>query len=144
MKTLFNNLQNMLLLTFAIGVLSCSNNDEPVLNGTSSNLKTSSALKTNEEKVNVFKGPEVSFGKGKARSLMSLDKDGFPLEIAIEFTPDVLSDLSKLQGDDHNGSEGDQAVVLPLHMKAKEVTPFEHIGLNELHWDKLSQLLQNE
>jgi len=129
MKTLFNNLRSVLLLAFAIGALSCSNNDEPVLNGASSTLKIS-ALKTNDEKVNVFKGPEVSFGKGKARSLMSLDKDGFPLEIAIEFTPDVLSDLSKLQGNDHNGSEGDQAVVLPLHMKAKEVTPFEHIGMN--------------
>lgn len=123
MKTLIKNLKNLLVITISIGLCGCSSNDE-FTSGTSSEINSSSTLKTKSAKFNVFKGPEVNYGSGKARSWISIDKEGFPLEIAIEFTPEVLSDLSEL----HAGHE--DATVLTLHQKAKEVTPFEHIGLN--------------
>jgi len=127
MKTLFNNLKKMLLLAIVISSMSCSKNDEPVLNETLNTSNASSLLKLKDYKALVFKGPEVQYGSGKARSIISLDKEGFPLEIAIELTPEVLSDLSDLSAL-HTGH--DETTVLPLHKKAKEATPFEHIGLN--------------
>ena len=125
MKTLFNNLKKMLLLTIVISLMSRSNNDEPVLNDKLNSSMAKSVLRVKDDKVNVFKGPEVKYGLGKARSYISLNKEGFPLEIAIELTPEVLSDLSALNSNNHDG-----ATVLSLHSKAKEETPFEHIGIN--------------
>ena len=125
MKRQFNNLKRTLTLAILISALSCSNTEEPVVNETLNNDIAKSVLKLKDDKTNVFKGPEVQYGSGKARSLIRLDKEGFPLEIAIELTPEVLSDLSALHSNGH-----EETVVLPLHKKAKEVTPFEHIGLN--------------
>ena len=124
MKTQFDNLKKTMILAILICLLSCSNNDELVLNDTLNTSIAKSVLKVKDDKANVFKGPEVQYGSGKARSWISLDKEGFPLEIAIEFTPEVLSDLNALH------TNHDEATLLPLHKKAKEVTPFEHIGLN--------------
>jgi hypothetical protein len=48
-----------------------------------------------------------------------------PYEIGIEMTPGALTGLP----DDTPGVEG-PTIVLPLHIKAKQLTPFKHIGLN--------------
>jgi hypothetical protein len=124
MKEQFNNLKKTLILAIVISVFSCSNNDEPVLSDTLSTSDLKSVLKLKDEKALVFKGPEVQYGEGKARSWIVVNKDGFPLEIGIELTSGALSNLSELT----TGHE--ETMVLPLHYKAKELTPFEHIGLN--------------
>ncbi len=50
----------------------------------------------------------------------SVDQEGFPVEIALEFTAGVYENLDILPFE----------TVLPLHLKAKQLTPFEHITLN--------------
>jgi len=71
---------------------------------------------------NVFKGPNVAIGNGHARSWIRINHLDKPLEIGIELTASAFSSLP-----DHIN------LVLPLHHKAQEVTPFEHIylGYNE-------------
>lgn len=78
--------------------------------------------KYDSEKVNVFKGPQVQYGDGKLRSFVSIDKQKFPVEIGIIMTPEVLDNLAILP-------PWEILTVLPLHHKAKEVTPFEHLGV---------------
>ena len=135
MKTLINNLKKVMALVIVFSFCSCSTNDEL----SNASTSTNSSLKTSSDKFNVFKGPEVQYLNGKARSWISINKEGFPLELAIEFTPDVLVDLpiptdGEMVMPENNVLPGtlveDGATVLPLHSKAKEVTPFEHIGLN--------------
>jgi hypothetical protein len=80
----------------------------------------------NAEKINIFKGPVVAYGSGKARSWISINGEGFPVEIGIELSAEVFDDLSLLETD----QDLTVTTVLPLHRKAKELTSFEHIGLN--------------
>jgi hypothetical protein len=71
---------------------------------------------------NVFKGPNVAIGNGHARSWIRINHLDMPLEIGLELTASAFTSLP-----DHAN------LVLPLHHKAKEVTPFDHIyfGYNE-------------
>lgn len=76
----------------------------------------------NSEKLNVFKGPQVQYGEGKIRSFISLNHENDPVEIGFIMTPEVFEDLEILPG-------FDITTVVPLHQKAKQVTPFEHLAL---------------
>lgn len=76
-----------------------------------------------ENTVTIFKGREIRLGKGMVRSWISVDTNGFPQEIGVEFTPGALKDLPLESGHE-------STIVLPLHIKAKQLTPFDHIGLN--------------
>lgn len=113
-------------LIFFIGTFfsSCSKNEElneeNTANFRSDNIEEMAAKKAGE-RINVFKGPQVQYGAGKARSWISIDAEGVPVEIALLFTQEVFDDLDLLPP---------TGTVLPLHQKAKEVTPFEHIGVN--------------
>ena len=62
----------------------------------------------------------MQLGDGKVRSCISVDREGFPIEIALEFTEGVYENLDILPFE----------TSLPLHPKAKQLTPFEHITLN--------------
>lgn len=73
--------------------------------------------------VNVFKGKEIRLGKGMVRSWISVDTKGYPQEIGVEFTPGALEGLPLESGHENT-------IVLPLHIKARQLTPFDHIGLN--------------
>ena len=73
-----------------------------------------------ENKTKIFKGPEVRMGNGKARSVMIFDEMDKPLSLTIEMSNAALTGLP---------TEFTE-YVLPLHLKAKEATPFNHIGLN--------------
>jgi len=125
MKLFLKQSKVVSLLGLIFVVLACSPSEE---------LTTSNELLNEEqnvsfnkkvaEKLNVFKGPEVQYSKGKARSWISVNNEGFPVEIGIELTSGVFSNLTALE----TGHE--LTTVLPLHYKAKELTPFEHIGLN--------------
>jgi hypothetical protein len=76
-------------------------------------------------KTNTFKGPEVQMGDGKARSWITITHDGVPMEIGMEITSGALNNLPTEE-------EGFAAstFVLPLHKKAQEVTPFDHLVIN--------------
>lgn len=109
---------------------SCSKTDEVEQlseDQNSRNLSTESLEvkypEKDKEKLNVFKGPEVQMGEGKARSFVSVDADGFPVEIGLVMSKEVLDNLAVLP-------PSSVATVLPFHHKAKELTPFEHIGIN--------------
>lgn len=116
-------------MTLLIGLIfiahACSPNEETLTSNDLLNHEASISFdKQNDQKVNVFKGPEVQYGKGKARSWISINVEGIPVEIGIELSKGVFANLSELA----IGHE--LTTVLPLHYKAKEITPFEHIGLN--------------
>ncbi|MCF1191636.1 hypothetical protein LRR18_08575 [Mangrovimonas sp. AS39] len=109
----------------AFFLLGCSSQDTNLIDenaGINSNMDVISAQKK-FDKLNMFKGPQVDFGSGKVRSWISVDKDDFPVELGIEITPEALADLESLPGDDVITS-------IPFHLKAKQLTPYEHIGLN--------------
>lgn len=105
----------LLFLAFA-----CNNEEDPILFQEDLNAVQS---KISSEKVNMFKGPEVQYGTGKARSWLSVNMEGFPVEIGVELTEKVFEDLQQLPSGHY------ETAVLPLHHKAKELTPFEHIAL---------------
>ncbi|MBC8770001.1 DUF5602 domain-containing protein [Arenibacter sp. BSSL-BM3] len=73
-------------------------------------------------KSNTFYGPQISLGKGHVRSWIRIAKDGTPEELGVEMSTKALSGLPS--GPDHT------SLVLPLHKKAKENTPFDHIFFN--------------
>ncbi|MDX1752273.1 MAG: hypothetical protein R3259_03735 [Salinimicrobium sediminis] len=99
------------------------------------------------EKLHVFKGPQVQYGEGKIRSFISLDDDDFPVEIGFIMTKEVFDNVEILP-------EFDIATVFPLHQKAKEVTPFEHLALKwseghppaffDPHFDFYFYMISNE
>ncbi|SDL35410.1 hypothetical protein SAMN04488034_103292 [Salinimicrobium catena] len=109
-------------LLFLGGMISsCSTNEEAEVSSEANLVLENAVAKKEKEKINVFKGPQVQYGAGKARSWISIDAEGKPVEIALTFTQEVFDDLESLSP---------TATVLPLHQKAREVTPFEHIGVN--------------
>ena len=125
MKTLFIQIKKLTLYGVLLFFAACSPENEPTSFDSSSDLSSKNLqVKQNSEKVNVFKGPEIQYGSGKARSWVSVNHNGFPIEIGFELTEDVFDDLSLLD------SGHELTIVLPLHHKAKEFTPFEHLGLN--------------
>ena len=76
-------------------------------------------------KINTFKGPQVTVADGKARSWISVNHEGMPIEIGVEISAKAMESLTA-QGayDEHI------PFALPLHQKASDLTPFEHIVLD--------------
>jgi hypothetical protein len=83
----------------------------------------SAAVKADQSaKENTFYGPQVQMGNGKARSYIRVTHTGLPLELGIEMTDGAFSGLPA----DHDHA----SFVVPLHQKAQQLTPFEHVYLN--------------
>lgn len=125
MENLFRVSKKIIVLCFLFFFFSCSQ-DEMINNDLQTNVSQSLTAKISKVKLNVFKGPEVSLGNGKVRSWISVNKEtGMPLEIGIEMTPGALTGLP-------DGASGVElpVYILPLHLKATQLTPFDHIGLN--------------
>jgi hypothetical protein len=80
---------------------------------------------TSSAKYNTFYGPEQQMGKGHVRSWINISHDGKPLAIGIEMTDDALQGLTQ---DPSNFAAS--TFTLPLHQKAKSVTPFDHIVID--------------
>jgi len=80
-------------------------------------------------KYNTFYGPQVQMGDGRARSWINIFHDGRPLAIGIEMTDGALHGLTQ-DPTDFAGS----TFILPLHQKAKSVTPFDHLVID---WNPL-------
>lgn len=138
-------------LVIVIGTIfsSCSKMEEPAENPAtlqSENFEGMAAKKAGE-KFNVYKGPQVQYGEGKIRSFVVLNHENFPLEIGFIITPEVFNNLEILPG-------FDIATAFPLHPKAKEVTPFEHLALKwseghppaffDPHFDLYFYMITNE
>src|SRR6187402_273126 len=81
------------------------------------------SLSANAASSNVFKGPVVAIGDGFARSWIRISHDGLPEEIGVELTEAGLNSLP----------DDEYPMLLPLHQKAKEITPFDHIGFNYMN-----------
>lgn len=111
-----------ILLFMGTMIFSCSTTEEQEIVPEGNSILKNTVAEKEKEKLNVYKGPQVQYGWGKARSWISIDADGKPVEIALVLTQEVFDDLEILPSDDYT-------TVLPLHHKAKEVTPFEHIGI---------------
>ncbi|MBC7845968.1 MAG: hypothetical protein H7Y10_05710 [Flavobacterium sp.] len=128
MENLFRMPKKIIVLGSLLFLFSCSQ-DEMVNNDLQESAPLSFTAKMSSDKVNVFKGPQVALGYGKVRSWISLNqKNGLPSEIGLEITPEAFKNLTtennKTIPPDH------KTIVVPLHLKAKQSTPFDHIGLN--------------
>lgn len=128
MENLFRMPKKIIVLGSLLFLFSC-NQDEMVINDLQESAPLSFTAKMKSDKVNVFKGPQVALGYGKVRSWVSLNqKNGLPSEIGLEITPEAFKNLTtennKIIPSDH------KTIVVPLHLKAKQSTPFNHIGLN--------------
>lgn len=127
MKNLFGMPKTIIVLGSLFFLFSCSQ-DEMVNNDLQESTPLSLTAKMSSKKLNVFKGPQVALGYGKVRSWISVDSNGFPNEIGIEITPEAFKKLTA-----NNAKtlppEG-ETIVVPLQLKAKQLTPFDHIGLN--------------
>ena len=112
---------NLKLIVFSavfLQLTSCTKEVDTPTASSFSGLTSTSLVKDN--KIKTFKGPEVSMGNGKARSVIILDDNNNPLSLTIEMSNAAFTGLP----------EAETAYLLPLHLKAKETTPFNHITVN--------------
>jgi len=124
MENLFYTSKRLILIGLLFLFFSCSqddllNNDSPK---TSSESLSNSELASKKDYI-VFKGPEVEIGNGIVRSWFKVSKDEMPIEIGVEMTPGALAGLP-------DESDHSETIVVPLHLKAKQLTPFNHVGIN--------------
>lgn len=77
------------------------------------------------EETHTFYGSQVKMGEGKARSFITITGKGLPHEMGIELTDGALNGLPE-DPEDFAAA----FFALPLHQKAQELTPFDHIGIN--------------
>lgn len=126
MENLCSFQKKIMLLGMILLLYSCSQ-DEMISVDLQTNVPQSFTAKKSINKLIVFKGPEVTLGYGKVRSWVSVDGVGNPNEIGIEITPEALLNPER---DKNNSPEEHATIVVPLHLKAKQLTPFNHIGLN--------------
>ncbi|WP_367774025.1 hypothetical protein AB3G33_08085 [Flavobacterium sp. WC2421] len=126
MENLCTLLKKVVLLGSLFFLYSCSQ-DEMISTDLQTNTSKPFNVKTNAMKLNVFKGPQVTLGYGKVRSWISVDGSGNPNEIGIEMTAEALLNPER---DKNNAPLAGSTIVIPLHLKAHQLTPFDHIGLN--------------
>lgn len=126
MENLFTLSKKMILLGAFLLLYSCSS-DEMVDSDLPQNSPQFVTSKKSSEKLNVFKGPEVTVGYGKVRSWISMSSNGFPNEIGIEMTKDALLNPER---DKKKSPAAGATINIPMHLKATQATPFDHIGLN--------------
>ena len=75
---------------------------------------------------NTFYGPAVQMGKGQIRTWINIrHRDGKPLALGIEMTDGSLLNLPT---DAHDFAAN--TFILPLHQRARKLTPFDHITVN--------------
>lgn len=81
------------------------------------------AKQNGQQNMQIFYGAPVSVGNGIARSFISLNPAGRPMELGIEMTDPALQDLP-------SGENDHPEYVLPLPAEAFSVTPFKHLVIN--------------
>ncbi|MCW2119598.1 DUF5602 domain-containing protein [Flavobacterium sp. 7A] len=90
--------------------------------------------KTSETKMFLYSGPNVPIGSGTGHTWIKIDTKGFPQEIGIEITENAITNPNMeddaMVGHTSTSMEHGPAIILPLHEKANQTTPFDHIGIN--------------
>jgi hypothetical protein len=81
-----------------------------------------------ESLFNTFYGPAIQIGDGHMRSWVNIDHTGKPSAIGVEITGEALVNLPH---DVESFSE--VSFILPLHQKAKDLTPYDHL---EIDWNE--------
>lgn len=114
--------QLSLFLSAASLCLLFSCQKETVMAVDSNELMAVAAQSDPANKINVFKGPAIPLGNGTARTWISMNHLDQPIEIGVELTAEALAGLPGTGVHQEN-------IVLPLHQKARAVTPFDHVGL---------------
>lgn len=117
----FKNLQPVTVFCALVFLYSCKK--EVSTNVTSDEMVQAAAKSDQAIKLNTFYGPQEQMGNGKVRSFVVISHTGVPKEIGMELTSEAFNGLP---------SEGETAFYLPLHQKASEVTPFDHL---EIDWN---------
>jgi len=107
------------LLFFGISLFSCQKETLDKKFTTLNDLSLQKKL-PGEIRANTFYGPQVQVGDGKVRTFFSVTHLGVPQEIGIEMSRTTLNSLP--------GQE--IMTLLPLHPKAVELTPFNHISFD--------------
>jgi hypothetical protein len=77
------------------------------------------------EKYNTFYGPTIHMGNGHARSWINISHDNKALAIGYEITNNALKGLPE-----DPTAFAASTFVLPLHKKARALTPFDHLVIN--------------
>lgn len=127
MENLFTLPKKIIILGSLFFFFSCSQ-DEMLYTDLQQNVSSSFTAKPNSGKLTVFKGPQVELGYGKVRSWISMDSNGHPTEIGLEITPEAFKNLET--DTDKTLPPEHATIVVPLHLKATQLTPFDHVGLN--------------
>lgn len=84
------------------------------------------SCKKDQDNSGVFKGPETTVYGGKAWTSIMVNKTGTPEQIALTLDDALLNSVSSGAESDHEEND----VVIPLHPKAKEATPFQFMVLD--------------
>ena len=79
---------------------------------------------------NTFYGPVVQMGNGHARSWINVTHDNKALALGVEITDEALQNLPDIPEAERDFISGPADFLLPLHQKAKELTPYDHICIN--------------
>lgn len=96
------------------------------------------ACKKVNDKEKTFKGATVQVHDGKAWSTLKLNEDGAPEQLAITINDAAMNSLPTEGGE--GGHNHDNNLVVPLHPKALETTPYKFIGLD---WNPAGHPPQN-
>ncbi|MEO6348686.1 MAG: hypothetical protein ABIO60_12335 [Aquaticitalea sp.] len=111
------------LLTALLLLIFCFNcAKEPLDKEPSNTINNDGILLNKKIHSNTFYGPNVKLGNGKIRSWIRINSDNVPEEIGVEMTSGAMENLPS--------NEAGLSIVLPLHHKAQEVTPYDHIYVN--------------
>ena len=86
------------------------------------------ACNKEESKGGVFKSPHVTVHGGKAWSTVKLNKEGVPEQLSLVLNDAVLNTVPVGGPGDHTTHGND--IIIPVHQKGKESTPFQFIMLN--------------
>ena len=119
--------KNILLPTIAACIIlfSCQKESGEIISETVS-TSALSARSEGDKHFNIFKGPEVQVGNGKVRSWIKISHEDQPIEIGVEWTDDALTGLPEHDVPNEPHPHWD----IPLHQKAKDATPFDHVEIN--------------
>lgn len=85
------------------------------------------ACKKEDHKKNTYEGPAVQVRDGKAKTIVTLSKDGAPEQLIISINNAALNSLP-IGGDGSHNHENNY--VLPFPEKAKAAIPFKFVGMN--------------
>jgi hypothetical protein len=89
-----------------------------------------SCKKDDEKKDGTYKGATVQVHDGKAWTWAKIDKNGVPEQLAITLEDKVLNSVpTTAEGGGGHNTHGNN-LVLPLHPKAVDATPYKHVGLD--------------